>query len=113
MPSNENINGYRIMWIFTFFDLPTEKAKQRKAYTDFRKKLLKNGFTMMQYSVYIRHCASRQSMEAHIKRLESYLPPEGMISIMEVTDNQYGRIRNYWGMEELEKDDTPKQLEMF
>jgi CRISPR-associated protein Cas2 len=89
------------MWIFTFFDLPTESQKQRKAYAQFRKNLIENGFTMMQFSVYIRHCASREAMDAHIRRVESYLPKEGKISIMEVTDKQYERIRNYWGKEPI------------
>ena len=107
------MSAYRIMWIFTFFDLPTETKKQRKNYTDFRKALLKDGFIMMQYSVYIRHCASRESMKAHIRRVESVLPPEGKVSIMEVTDKQYGRIRNYWGVSEVEEVKTPQQIEMF
>lgn len=46
------------MWVIVMFDLPTDTPKARKAYARFRTDLLKDGFTMMQYSVYIRHCAS-------------------------------------------------------
>lgn len=54
------ITGYRCMWVLTMFDLPTDTKAARRQYTQFRKILLKDGFTMMQYSVYIRHCASRE-----------------------------------------------------
>lgn len=50
--------GWRTMWVIAMFDLPTDTPKARKAYARFRKDLLSDGFTMMQYSVYIRHCAS-------------------------------------------------------
>jgi CRISPR-associated protein Cas2 len=36
----------------------------------FRKSLLNDGFTMMQYSVYMRHCASSESADAHEKRIK-------------------------------------------
>lgn len=49
-----DLNGYRIMWLFVFFDLPTETKKDRKNASGFRNQLLKDGFSMMQYSVYIR-----------------------------------------------------------
>ena len=42
------LSGYRAVWIFAMFDLPTDTKKARKDYTDFRKNLLKNGFTMLQ-----------------------------------------------------------------
>lgn len=113
MSDIERLSAYRIMWVFVFFDLPTELPKHKKAYVQFRNGLIKDGFSMMQYSVYIRHCASRESMATHIRRVESILPKEGKISVMEVTDKQYGRIRNYWGKAEVEEDKTPKQLEMF
>ena len=51
------ISGYRAVWIFTMFDLPTDTKKARKDYTYFRKKLLRDGFSMLQYSVYVRHCS--------------------------------------------------------
>ncbi len=59
------------MWLFVFFDLPVTTKKGRRRATKFRKSLLDDGFTMMQYSVYVRHCASRENMNVHIKRVES------------------------------------------
>ena len=71
------LNKYRIMWIFVLFDLPTYTKKDRKESARFRNNLIKDGFTMMQYSVYMRHCPSRENAEVHIKRVKSFLPPEG------------------------------------
>lgn len=101
------------MWIFTFFDLPTETKKNRKDYALFRKNLMKEGFSMLQYSVYIRHCTSYESAEAQIKRVESNLPPEGSISLMTITDKQFEKIKHYWGAEKTDPPGTPQQIEMF
>src|SRR5690606_12564209 len=55
------ISGYRCMWVVTMFDLPVDTKAARRAYAQFRKKLLRDGFTQMQFSVYIRHCASEEN----------------------------------------------------
>lgn len=107
------LNGYRIMWLFVFFDLPTETKKDRRNASLFRKNLIKDGFTMMQYSVYMRHCASSESADVHEKRINSLLPPYGKVSILRITDKQYGNIMNFWGREEVPKDPQPAQLELF
>lgn len=107
------LNAYQIMWLFIFFDLPVTTKTRRKRATRFRNSLLKDGFTMMQYSVYTRHCASRQSMNVHIKRVKGFVPPEGHVSILKVTDKQYGRIDNFWGKKTKPVEKPPPQLEMF
>ncbi len=56
------------MWVLVFFDLPTETKKDRKIYASFRKKILANGFQMFQFSIYLRHCSSRENSEVHIKQ---------------------------------------------
>ncbi|HED06447.1 MAG TPA: CRISPR-associated endonuclease Cas2 [Ignavibacteria bacterium] len=111
--SFERLNAYRIMWLFVFFDLPTETKMDRKNYTKFRKCLLKDGFTMMQYSVYIRNCASKESTNVHLKRVEKNIPRKGNISIMEVTDKQYGNIKTFWGRETIPQKPSSPQLEFF
>ena len=107
------LNAYRIKWLFVIFDFPTNTKVERRNATLFRKALEKDGFTMMQYSVYIRHCASKESMNVHIKRLRNNLPPTGHVSILAVTDKQYGDIINLWGRIEHSKPETPHQLELF
>jgi len=107
------LNGYRIMWLFVLFDLPTETKKDRRNAQQFRKSLLKDGFTMMQYSVYSRHCASYESADVHEKRIQSLLPPKGKVSILRITDKQYGNMTNFWGKAETPKEPLPQQLELF
>lgn len=107
------LNGYRIMWLFVFFDLPTETKKDRKNAGIFRKNLLKDGFSMMQFSVYARHCASGESADVHETRIQKWLPPLGKVSVLRITDKQFGNILNFWGRNEVEKEPVPTQLELF
>ena len=53
--TEDRLNAYHIMWLFVFFDLPVTTKKEMKAASLFRKNLEKDGFSMMQFSVYIRH----------------------------------------------------------
>jgi len=107
------LNAYKIMWLFVVFDLPVTNKKDRKNASRFRKDLLKDGFTMMQFSVYIRHCASKEAMETHIRRVEKLVPPKGKVSMVNITDKQYGEIRNFWAKREVKLKDKPSQLELF
>lgn len=107
------LNAYHIMWLFVFFDLPTNTKKERKAAAHFRKDLMQDGFTMMQYSVYVRHCASKESGDVHCKRIKNCVPEKGQVSILAITDKQYGMITNFWGAKEKPLAEGPKQLEMF
>ena len=92
-----------------------------KAAARFRKDLEKDGFAMMQFSVYIRHCASRESLDVHIKRVKTFLPETGKVSILGVTDKQYGDIHNFWGKPKSASQSKiqnkvlsePVQLELF
>lgn len=113
MLEHNSINAYRVMWLFVFFDLPTNTKMQRKKASDFRKNLLKDGFAMMQYSVYIRHCASGQSRDVHQQRVEAVVPEEGVVSVLAVTDKQYGNIINYWGKKTKPLKAPSVQLELF
>ena len=81
----DRFSEYRIMWVLVFFDLPTETKKEKKAYADFRKNLQKDGFTMFQFSIYVRHCASSENATVHIKRVKSFLPEFGHVGIMCIT----------------------------
>lgn len=106
-------NQYRVMWVMVLFDLPTDTRKERKAATKFRKHLLDDGFTMFQYSIYIRHCPSIENAEVHIARVKRALPQYGFISIFYITDKQFGKMETYHGKKEAPKPNTPQQLEMF
>lgn len=83
---------YRVMWLLVLFDLPTETKKDIREYTIFRKNLLRDGFTMFQFSIYVRHCASLENAEVHKKRVKSFLPRYGKVGIICITDKQFGNI---------------------
>jgi CRISPR-associated protein Cas2 len=101
------------MWLFVFFDLPVETKKERKAATLFRKDIMKDGFTMMQFSVYIRHCPSAENADVHTKRVQKFIPEKGQVSILRITDKQYGNIVNFWSAKETKLARASQQLEMF
>ena len=111
--SDIRLNEYRIMWLFVFFDLPTNTKTERRNATRFRTLLMRDGFSMMQFSVYVRNCASHESLEVHTKRVKGILPPSGSISLLSVTDKQYGDMHNYWGKIESAKNIESQQLELF
>ena len=68
---------------------------------------------MMQFSIYVRHCNSRENAEVHIKRVKSFLAPKGEIIIFSVTDKQFGMMEFFRSQKETEKPKTPQQLELF
>jgi CRISPR-associated protein Cas2 len=109
----ERFSEYRIMWILVFFDLPTETKKERKAHAQFRKKLMGDGFTMFQFSIYLRHCASRENADVHIKRVKMLLPEKGHVGIMCITDKQFGSMELFYCKKEKEVATPNQQLEMF
>lgn len=104
---------YRVMWILVFFDLPTETKKDKKAYVDFRKNLQRDGFTMFQFSIYVRHCASRENMDVHLKRVRAFIPEYGKIGVLTITDKQFGDIEIFYGQKTQVKPNQPIQLELF
>ena len=93
----ERFSQYRIMWILVFYDLPTETKKQRKDAAIFRKDIMGDGFIMFQFSIYLRHCTSKESADAHIRRVKTMLPPSGNVGILCVTDKQFGNMELFYG----------------
>jgi CRISPR-associated protein Cas2 len=101
------------MWVFAMFDLPTDTKKARKAYTRFRKGLIKDGFVMMQYSVYVRHCASEDNARVHTERVIDMLPSQGEVRVIELTDKQFERMRVFIGKEREPTEKPSVQLEFL
>lgn len=101
------------MWVIAMFDLPTDTPAARKAYAVFRKRLIEDGFGMMQFSVYARHCASIENADAHVRRMAAQLPPEGEVRFLVITDRQYGRIQILTGKKRSPTPPSPAQLEFF
>ena len=101
------------MWVFTMFDLPVQTKKDRYEYTRFKKFLGKEGFDMMQFSVYIRHCPSIEAAEAYVKKIGKHLPKKGTVTTFMLTDKQFERIKHYYCRDEIGPPDSPQQLQLF
>lgn len=109
----DRFSEYRVMWILVLFDLPTETKKDKKAYALFRKNLQRDGFTMFQFSIYVRHCASQENAAVHIKRVKSFLPEYGNVGIICITDKQFANIELFYGKKPLSPEAPGQQLELF
>lgn len=101
------------MWVLVFFDLPTDTKKERKAAAEFRKQLIKDGFIMFQFSIYMRHCPSVENANVHIRRVKAILPPLGQIGILSITDKQFGSMELFSEKKEKKPPVEYMQLELF
>lgn len=101
------------MWLFAMFDLPVKTQKERRRYAQFRKALLKEGFTMMQFSVYARYCGSEEASEVHRRHVEACLPPDGQVRLIAVTDRQFGKMQIFYGQKPRSAEKPPAQLVLF
>jgi CRISPR-associated protein Cas2 len=111
--NSERLSAYRIMWVLVFFDLPTETKKERKIYAKFRKQIKDYGFTMFQFSIYMRHCPSRENADVHIRRIKSIVPDVGHVGILCITDKQFGDMEIYFQGKQKPPESGPQQLELF
>ena len=105
--------GIQTMWLIVLFDLPTDTKEARKEYTQFRKFLLNDGYTMMQYSVYMRHSSSDENAIVHAKRVKACLPGDGEVRIIKITDKQFSKIEVYYGKKRKPAEKAPLQLDFF
>jgi len=108
-----DLSAYRFMWVVVLFDLPVDTREARKAYAQFRKHLLRDGFTMLQYSVYARHSSSEENAQVHINRVQNWVPDDGEVRIITITDKQFERMRIFWGKMRKLPPKQPQQLEFF
>lgn len=82
----------RFMRLIVFFDLPTETSQNRHDYSVFHKFLLKNGFIMMQKSVYSKLVINGVTSAAVKEKVAKNLPPSGIVELLEITENQFAKI---------------------
>lgn len=82
----------RVMRTIVFFDLPNIYAKDKRAYMMFRKFLLKEGFIMMQESVYSKIVLNQQQGQLLLERVRKNSPKKGLIQVLTITERQYSKI---------------------
>nr|MBN2278063.1 CRISPR-associated endonuclease Cas2 [candidate division Zixibacteria bacterium] len=113
MTERRNLSPFRAMWLFTFFDLPVTTRKARREYSRFRTSLLKEGFAMLQFSVYARYCSSEEKSKSISSRLKPLLPPGGQIRFLAVTEHQFGKMLVFHGKKRVSTEKPPQQLMLF
>lgn len=101
------------MWTLVMYDLPTETKRHRRIAARFRKDIMKDGFSMFQFSMYVRHSASSENADVHRNRVVRLLPDEGKIGIIQITDKQFGKMEIFYGTKKQESQEVPQQLELF
>lgn len=101
------------MWIVVMFDLPTDTDAAKREYRTFRETLLEDGFVMLQFSVYARHCASYENLDVHVRRVTSWLPPDGHVRVITFTDKQFQKQLVFYGKIRTSTQPPAEQLTLF
>lgn len=84
--------SYRFMRVLVLFDLPTITYKDRKEYAKFRKFLLKNGFIMLQESVYSKLALNSTVSDAIMSNVRKNKPPAGLVQMLTITEKQFSKM---------------------
>ncbi len=84
--------SYRYMRLIVMFDLPTLTVEDMKSYRDFRKFLIKNGFMMMQESVYSKIALNQSMANLITNRVRENKPPKGLVQMFTITEKQFSRM---------------------
>ena len=104
--------NYKFMRLLVFFDLPMLTDKDRREYQKFHKYLVRNGFIMMQKSVYSKLVINNMTGAAVRQRIKRNLPPQGIVELLEITENQFSGIEYLVGEEQqLTIDSFDRQVE--
>ena len=102
------------MRMLVFFDLPVVTKSERRAYAQFRRFLLNDGYDMIQFSVYGRILNGNDAGDKHMKRLVTNLPQEGSIRVLTVTEKQYASMKLLVGLPLFqEKHVNANQIALF
>ncbi len=107
------LSGYRILWVMALFDLPVVTKPERKRATKFRAFLLDEGFTMMQFSCYLRFTSGKEHAETLTRRISAHVPNPGKVEVLWFTDKQYQNIRSFRGRASQPRQSRPDQLTLF
>jgi CRISPR-associated protein Cas2 len=104
---------YRMAWVLVFFDLPVGTPKERRDAGNFRKDLIKDGYMMVQFSVYARPCGTADRVETQVRRLKSKIPSKGEVRGLLISDAQWGRMIIMRSQEKVGPEAMPAQMMFF
>lgn len=104
----------KFMRVLVMFDLPTKTKKDRQIGTKFRNNLIRLGFFMMQFSVYMRICKGSASAKAAINNVRKFVPPRGSIRCLIITEKQFDSMEILLGSESFnEQMNNQKNFTLF
>ncbi len=107
------ISGYKGMWMIAMFDLPVETTEDRRHATQFRNMLLREGYTMLQFSVYGRYFPSEEASEPYKKRVRQAIPPRGEVRLLYITDKQFEKMEIFMAKKRKKAEEPLTQLMLF
>jgi CRISPR-associated endoribonuclease cas2 len=102
--------SFRFMRVVVFFDLPTETAEERRDYRRFRAALLKNGFFMMQESVYSKIILNNTAANVIKETVRKLKTGKGLIQMLTVTERQFENMEFVLGKKQSTVVDTAERL---
>lgn len=100
-------------WVLVFFDLPVGTPEERKTAAGFRRDLIRDGYIMVQFSVYARPCGTADRVETQVRRLRSRMPAKGEVRGLVISDAQWGRMIVLRGEQGVEPERMPVQMQFF
>jgi len=86
-----------------FFDLPVVAKEDRRRYSQFHRYLLRDGYDMIQFSVYARICNGQDALDKHVARLIANTPAKGSVRYMQVTEKQFAGIHIVTGEKKIKE----------
>lgn len=104
---------YRMAWVMVLFDLPVGTPDERRDASNFRKDLLRDGYIMVQFSVYARPCGTTDRVETQVRRLKSKIPPHGEVRGLIISDAQWGRMIVMRSQQKTAAEKMPDQMMFF
>ena len=104
---------YRMAWVLVFFDLPVGTPEERRDANNFRKDLIKDGYFMVQFSVYARPCGTADRVETQVRRLKSKIPAQGEVRGLMISDAQWGRMIIMRSQQNAYAEKMPAQMQFF
>lgn len=71
---------------------PTNRRGTKMAYTAYRKRLVAEGFVLLQPEVFMRVSPTRRAAEALLEHLREDVPQTGAVCVLTLTERQYASM---------------------
>lgn len=89
------------MRIMIIFDLPTIESFEKREYRLFRKELIKSGYMMIQFSVYLKSFNHQINLKEEILKISKHIPKSGNIRAISLTEHQWSNAIFMCGEKQL------------